>query len=114
LPTSTNRNQHQQQGKKKPLSIGQHIQQQMAPTTTNSTETQQVKESLNQLLEYLTVLKKDLITFRGEKHFVFDFSSLQNTSKKADWRKKHESFIEAIRAAKKVSNFILPKNHSTD
>ena len=44
LSSSTNRNQ--QQGKKKPLSIGQHIQQQIASTTTNSMDIQQVRKTV--------------------------------------------------------------------
>jgi hypothetical protein len=36
----------------------------------------------------------------GNVKIINIFLSLQEDGKKADWRKKHESFIEAIRAAK--------------
>ena len=49
-------------------------------------------------------LKIEKLTGANQRHCVT--MTLKGGAKKADWRKKHESFIEAIRAAKKVQKHL--------
>lgn len=84
----------QQAVSKRPVTIGQHIlqQQQLASAPSAKMQSNQVF-NLSKSFWLLRVSNRCWIWFKDD-------------GKKADWRKKHESFIETIRAAKAVQKHL--------